>query len=489
MAVRARLTAPRETRTDWPWHEVKSASLKASLFFNGDRRMEAENFLASGFATRLAIESRAVGWTRLQNVARTWQPSRLKGIQVNPEFGTPFLAATQVYDLRPLPRKWLSPNRTSDYANRFVSRGTILLTCSGSVGRATLAHAVIDGVLISHDLLRIEAREPDWWGWIYAYLRAPTVREMMKTSQYGHIIKHLETQHLDDLPIIQLRGEFRAPFSRQARQIISHRDHANRLIDKAEALYQDSIGTVSDFTIDTSGFVTKASEMFGQSRRLEGNFYNPIAHAAERAVRSGAKCVDIVGTLVERVFVPGRFKHVYGSEGVPYLDSAQILEVAPDIDKRVLSLKGEKQAGYLIDKGTLLMPCSGQLHGIIGSVVLATDWHENKVLTNHILRIVPKPASKVRMGYLQTVLSHPLLGRPRVLKGAFGSSVPELSPRDVSVLTIPRLSGTTEDQIAYAMEQAAELRAQADQLEEQIAAKAEELLNRFLAGDRKYFAD
>ena len=489
MAVRARLTAPRETRTDWPWHEVKSALLKASLLFTGDRRMEAENFLASGFATRLAIESRASGWMRLQNIARTWQPSRLKGIQVSPEFGTPFLAATQVYDLRPIPRKWLSPKRTSDYANRFVSQGAILLTCSGSVGRATLANAVIDGILISHDLLRIEAREPDWWGWIYAYLRAPTVRGMMKTAQYGHIIKHLETQHLDELPIIQLRDELRISFGEQARQIISHRDHANRLIDKAEALYQDSIGAVPDFAIDSSGFVTKASEMFGQSRRLEGNFYNPIARAAERMVRAGAKRVDTVGPLVERVFVPGRFKHVYGDEGIPYLDSAQILEVAPDIDKRVLSLRGEKQAGYLIDKGTLLMPCSGQLHGIIGGVVLATDWHENKVLTNHILRIVPKPSPKVRMGYLQAVLGHPLLGRPRVLKGAFGSSVPELSPQDVSVLTVPRLSGIIEDQIADAMEQAAELRAQADQLDEQIAAKAEEILNRFLTGDRKHLAD
>ena len=458
MAVRARLTAPRETRTDWPWHEVKSASLKASLFFHNDRRMEAENFLASGFAARLSIASQASGWTRLQNVARTWQPSRLKGIQVSPEFGRPFLAATQVYDLRPRPRKWLAPNRTSDYADRFVSQGTILLTRSGSVGRATLAPATIDGVMISDDLLRIETREPDWWGWIYAYLRAPTVREMMKTAQYGHIIKHLETQHLDDLPIIQLRDERRIPFGKQARQIISYRDNANRLIDKAEALYQDSIGAVPDFAIDPSGFVAKASEMFGQSRRLEGNFYNPIARAAERAVRSGAKCVDTLGALVERVFVPGRFKHVYGDEGIPYLDSAQILEVAPDIDKRVLSLRGEKQAGYLVDKGTLLIPCSGQLHGIIGSVVLATGWHENKVLTNHILRIVPKPSPKVRMGYLQVVLGHPLLGRPRVLKGAFGSSVPELSPQDISVLTVPRLSGATEDQIADAMEQAAELR-------------------------------
>ena len=60
-----------------------------------------------------------------------WQPSRLKGIQVSPEHGTPFLAATQVFDVRPVPRKWLSLNRTNDHVQRFVHEGTILLTCSG----------------------------------------------------------------------------------------------------------------------------------------------------------------------------------------------------------------------------------------------------------------------------------------------------------------------------------------------------------------------
>lgn len=90
--------------------------------------MEAENFLASGFGIRLAIEAKAGGWSTLSTVARTWQPSRLKGIQVSQEYGTPFLAATQVFDVRPIPRKWLSLERTEDNSGRFVEAGTILVT-------------------------------------------------------------------------------------------------------------------------------------------------------------------------------------------------------------------------------------------------------------------------------------------------------------------------------------------------------------------------
>ncbi len=132
MAVRARLTPPREAQQEWPWHKAKTSALRASLMFGGDRRMEAESYLASGFGTRVAIEAKAAGWARLSEVARTWQPSRLKGIQVGPDYGTPFLAATQVYDRRPMPRKWLSLVRTDNVVDRFVSSGTILVTCSGS---------------------------------------------------------------------------------------------------------------------------------------------------------------------------------------------------------------------------------------------------------------------------------------------------------------------------------------------------------------------
>lgn len=109
--------------------------------FGGDRRMEAETYLSSGYGIRSAIEARSHGWKPFRELARAWMPGRLKGIQVSREYGTAFLAATQVFDVRPVPRKWLSLDRTDDSANRFVRQGMILVTCSGSVGRPTLCRS------------------------------------------------------------------------------------------------------------------------------------------------------------------------------------------------------------------------------------------------------------------------------------------------------------------------------------------------------------
>jgi hypothetical protein len=127
--------------------------------FGGGRRMEAENFLASGYGTRIAFEAKASGSGRLSEFAKVWQPPRLKGTVVAPEFGKPYLAATQVFDMRPVSRRFLSVNRIADLNALETRHGQILVTRSGSVGRSTLTHLAHGHHIISDDLLRVEAKD------------------------------------------------------------------------------------------------------------------------------------------------------------------------------------------------------------------------------------------------------------------------------------------------------------------------------------------
>lgn len=70
-----------------------------------------------------------------------------------------------------------------------------------------------------------------------------------------------------------------------------------------------------------------------------------------------------------------------------------------------------------------------------------------------------------------------------VIRFAFGSSVPELAPEDISTIPIPRLASGLEDELATLMETAATYRAKADEEEESLAIDAEIILDRFIAGD------
>lgn len=447
--------------------------------------MEAENYLAGGYGIRLAFERQTSGWAPLSKLARTWQPSRLKGIQVAASYGTPFLAATQVFDLRPVPRKWLAIERTDNAGDRFVQKGTIMVTCSGSVGRGTLAHQAHEGVLISHDLLRVTPLESDWWGWVYAFLRSPQCRAMMNASRYGHIIKHLEVSHLDALPIPLLREELRVRFQESANAVLQSRCRAYELTSEAERLYADCFKDKATQTASSMWFATKASAMLGGRRRLDAACHVPRVRDILATFNRSAESVVPLSEVTKRVFVPGRFKHVYGDGGTPYLDSAEILEVNPDVAKRVLSLTPKEQQDYRVEAGWLLMPCSGQVYGNIGHTILATEWHTGKVLSNHILRVCPN--DEIRSGYLQCVLGHPLLGRPQLVRFAFGSSVPEIAPGDVSTVIVPRLALRVENELADLVEEAANARDAADIAEQELGQQAETLVDAFLAGERQQF--
>ncbi len=481
MALRARLTPPRETKTDWPWHKVKSSSLRASLLFGGGRRMEAENFLANGFGTRLSIESKSSGWGLLSEKARTWQPSRLKGIQVSSDFGTPFLAATQVFDVRPIPRKWLSLNRTADHAERFVKNGTILVTCSGSVGRSTLAHSSIDGILVSHDLLRIDAIDPSWRGWVYAYLRAPSVRDMMLAAQYGHIIKHLETHHLDALPLIEPSNtKMLADCNDGFDQVIACRNSARKKMEEAEAAFGGNFGNTAGAD-DEAAFVRRASDcLFGNRRRFDAWSHNPQKSEIEARLRKGASSWTSLRDAKCDVWLPNRFKRVPAEEGVSLIDSSQIFEINPDYARRISAAGiADKNNGY-VKPGWLMMSRSGQVYGLLGSVAIATEQHEGKVVSDDVIRIAT--GETITPGYLYVALSHPELGRPRTKSLAYGSSIPHIEVEDLKEFAVPRLAAEKEKHIASLAEEAFSLWAQADEIENELAELAEAEIERFLRG-------
>jgi hypothetical protein len=483
MALRARLAPPPPpARNVWPYHTAKIGSIAAHVLFRGDRRMEGETYLSSGYGIRTAIESKSGAWNHLSQLARSWQPSRLKGIQVSRDFGTPFLAATQVFDVRPIHRKWLALSKTSDASNRFLEPGTIVITCSGSVGRATLSYAVHENTLISHDLLRVEPIQERDRGWIYAYLLAPQTRAMTKSVHYGHIIKHLETSHLDVLPVPSIDDATALDFSTRVSKIVELRNEGYQLTLEAEAHFEKALGSISVKDWGEHGFAIKASKsILSTRRRFDAARHNPGAAAIHRFLAKYGQGFSTLPEAGYEVWVPGRYKRIPIEDGVIYRDSADLLEVNPDLPKRYADCKfGDRFRGRVKD-GWILVACSGQVYGIIGTAILATQALNDQVVSNHVLRVSPTDGS-VPAGYILTALTHPLLGRPIMKALAFGSSVPEIDVEDLAELPIVRLKRGEELRIAELAQQSAEVRASADLLEREITADAEKIIAKFIAG-------
>lgn len=445
--------------------------------------MEAENYLSSGYGLRLAIEERAAGWQRLGQMAHVKQPGRTKGILVAPEHGVPWLAATQIYDIRPIPRKWMAAEKVNDAAQLLVKGGTILVTRSGSVGRATIAQDTLNGVLVSDDLLRVEPVQPFMWGWLYAYLRAPQVRAMMTGAQYGHIIKHLETGHLNALPVPVVTEEHAKRFLARTETILSLRNRSHQLTLEAEARFEKNIGPIKVKDWGEEGFSVKASALFGGRRRFEAIPHNPGVSAISRHLSKAAASMEAIESLGVKVWLPGRFKRIPASEGVELVESSDVFETNPDYPKKIAETDfGDEYSGR-VRPNWLLMARSGQTYGINGSITFATEAIGERIVSDDLMRIAPLPNSKIRMGYLHVALTHPLLGRPLVKALAYGSSIPHIDSTDLYKHEVPRLSADEENAIADLAEESAALRAKADVLEREIAQEAGDLIDRFLAGD------
>jgi hypothetical protein len=444
--------------------------IPVSAIARGERRLEGESYLATGYGIRTLLEGGSFPFLHLRELARVWQPSRLKGIIVSAEHGIPFLTPNQVFDLRPAVRKWLSSNHTPDLPLRFLEPGWILVTCSGNgmaqnVGKVLASYSAHEKAIVSHDLLRLQMHSENDFGLLYAFLRSRFGRAMLSSSQYGGVIKHLEPKHVEPLPIPNLSSSIRASLDVRIRQVFSLRDAALQLTVQAENAFLNALNISSPNLEEEKGYIVPSSQLSAGRRRLDAHHFNPKARAILRALQKTGCKLTPLRKLVSRIFVPGRFKHVYVEHGTPYLDSEDIYKVNPDITKFVVGLNKNKVEQYKVKKDWLLMACSGQVYGINGTVVLANEWHEGKILSNHIMRIVPDPDAGVRRGYLQMALGHPSIGRPLILRWAFGSGVPEISPEDILDVPIVRLARRDEDEIATMVERASELRLLADRIE------------------------
>jgi hypothetical protein len=304
---------------------------------------------------------------------------------------------------------------------------------------------------------------------------------MTKSAHYGHIIKHLETSHLDALPIPSVDDATGLDFSKRVTKILELRNEGYRLTLEAEAEFETALGSLAVKNWGEQGFAVKASKScLSGRRRLDAARHNPGAATIHRFLAKHGQGFSTLPEAGYDVWVPGRYKRIPAEDGVIYRDSADLLEVTPDLPKRYADCRfGDRFRGRVKD-GWILVACSGQVYGIIGTAILATQALDDQVVSNHVLRAASRKGS-VPAGYVVIALTHPIFGRPLVKALAFGSSVPEIDGDDLADLQIVRLKSNEESAIAELAQASAKLRAGADVLEREIAADAEKIIAKFMA--------
>ena len=88
-----------------------------------------------------------------------------------------------------------------DYEVVTVHEGDLLLTRSGSIGRLAYVSSVMDGQIVSDDMIRVRIQSPDLRAYVAAFLLSENAALQMLINEYGSVQQHLEPNHVRDLLI------------------------------------------------------------------------------------------------------------------------------------------------------------------------------------------------------------------------------------------------------------------------------------------------
>ena len=405
-------------------------------------------------------------------VAEASYPTRFKRILVE-KSAFPLILPSQILDLNPQPKGYLSSICETDFEVLKVHKSQILLTRSGTIGNCSLVGNTLNGKTLSDDIIRITCKSEADTGFLYAFLKTKIGNALIRTNQYGAVVKHIEPEHLEDIPMPNPPDALKKKTHDLIINSYDLRDGSNALLDKAEDMLYEALDLAPldmlkpryfDNGAGLRNFSVKLTKIEG---RIDGSYHVPIVDAILKQLRKEAAEVTTVGDprISARVILPGRFARVYVEEGqgTVFFGGKQLLELDPS-NKKYLSLAkhNDRIKGELLIRENMIVVTA---RGTIGRSVLVPCHWDGWAMSDNVIRV--EPASSDVVGYLYIFLASDY-GRELIRRFTYGAVVDALETCHVSEVPIPLLKdAATQGKINRLALEANRKRAEAYHLEQE----------------------
>lgn len=177
-----------------------------------DLRLEASVYVTKAAQATQTVLKNRYGVVSLKQMIDTHHCPRFKRVFVDKSnFG--IYQPSQIQEIAPQPVAYISEKTDTNINALRVKKGQILMTCSGTIGKVTYVSDTFDNLIFSHDLLRINANNPDEVGYVYAYFLSKIGNSVIQAANYGSVIQHIEPEHLLQLPIPNAPQSLKKPNS------------------------------------------------------------------------------------------------------------------------------------------------------------------------------------------------------------------------------------------------------------------------------------
>lgn len=208
-----------------------------------DRRFSREHQRALGVSRAAAQATRLdafphVGWAaeatldgdRVDSICDVISTARVP--RVYADRGVPFLSGIDVFRLRPVVRERLAAHVARQFG-AVVRAGQLAVQGSGQryglLGRVAFVGERLEGWSASHDLFRLECRDPTVAARVFAFFRSDVGRRAMLRHSYGTSIPHVNPAGIASVRIPAPSSEL----DQEARRAIELREQAVADDDRA----------------------------------------------------------------------------------------------------------------------------------------------------------------------------------------------------------------------------------------------------------------
>ena len=111
--------------------------------------------------------------------------------------------------------RFLSRASKVDVNRLILAEGTLLVTCSGTLGRVYVVPPSMTGWAGTHDLVRVKPHDPELTGFLLAYLRSTYAQVQLLADGYGGQIDHLTDKHVGACLVPKMGRDFMLRITRE----------------------------------------------------------------------------------------------------------------------------------------------------------------------------------------------------------------------------------------------------------------------------------
>lgn len=356
---------------------------------------------------------------------------RNKRVYTQPEFGYPFLSNSDVVSSNPFMSCKYSSKKYGYNESAVFKSGMIVTGRVGAIGQTAFIPSYFEKAkaMGSDNIIRIVVKPQYKNGYIYAYLASKMGNLSFWKYATGGVQPFITDSMVGMLPIPDLCDNFQNKINDLVLESARLREEATDALNEAHKIIEKTF--LSDEKIKTFPKVKKSTILKSHNTRFEASYYTSRNRAIYDHITSNCE-FSTLSELTEDIFRPGIFKREYVKNGVTFLGGADILLSIPDSEKKLSFRQVDRLPELKVKKGWILVTCGGT----IGNCVLIDEQLEKCVVSQHVMRVVPKESTLI--GYLYAILSSKV-GHELITMFTAGSVIPQIESHHLRLVPIPIL--------------------------------------------------